>query len=81
MKEIKAAKMLSCWKKNQRATVTVTKADYDELLHGLPVKFCTVLKDNGTVQSVVLDRQQATRFLQSKYQLHDMNHGLRRDSF
>jgi hypothetical protein len=71
MNEVRAVRLLSCWLRDPRPTVTVTKKDYDELLYKVPRKFVSVQKDTGEVLYVTLDKEQAMRYLQSEYSLHE----------
>lgn len=70
MKEVKAARLLTCWRANNRKTVAVTKREYDELLFKVPPLFMGVNEKDSTVQFVTLDKEQATRFLKAEYNLH-----------
>ncbi len=71
MKEIKAARLLSTWKSSKRTTVSVSKQDYDELLFKVPRISAAVIKDDGAVVFVILDKEVATNFLKSEYNLYE----------
>lgn len=71
MNEVKVARLLSLWVRDNRKTVSVTKKDYDELLYKVPRLFVSVQKDSGKVLYVTLDKEQAIRFLKAEYNLHE----------
>jgi hypothetical protein len=70
MLEVKAARLLSVWKRDNRSTVSVTKKEYDELLKKVPRLFSSVTQD-GTVVYVTLRKEQAVSFLKAEYNLHE----------
>jgi hypothetical protein len=69
--EIKAAKLLTVWRRDTRPTVSVTKKEYDELLHKVPRKFVSVQKGTGEVLYVTLDKEQAISHLKAEYNLYE----------
>lgn len=72
MNDVKAARLLSCWRSDNRKTVSVTKREYDELLYKVPRLFVAVEQGTAVVSFVILDRQVATNFLKAEYNLHDV---------
>lgn len=71
MKDIKAARLLTCWKRDDRKTVSVTMRDYDELLFKVPRLFVSYDTKKEEVLYVTLNKEQAIQFLKAEYNLHE----------
>jgi len=70
MNEVKAARLLTIWKRDSRSTVSVTKKEYDDLLQKVPRLFASV-DPEGKVIYVTLRKEQAVSFLKAEYNLHE----------